>query len=136
MEAQNSFRFYLTLDAAYSESVPVITTNRSETKVSCGSDGVYIVGPVSRDVQIQISGIVKAPAPVGNETILPAQTKLEVIAGQLHIHPAISGKLYIYTAAGRLHTFREVKAGEELAISLPAGIYMIRLGEEQFKVVL
>ena len=136
VEAQSSFRFYLTLDAAYSESVPVITTNRSETKVSRGSDGVYIVGPVSRDVQIQIAGIVKNPAPVGNETILPAQTKLEVIAGQLHIHPAISGKLYIYTAAGRLHTFREVKAGEELAIPLPAGVYMIRLGEEKCKVSL
>lgn len=136
VEAQNSFRFFLTLDAAYSESVPVITTNRSETKVSRGNDGVFIVGPVSRDVQIQIAGIVKNPAPVGNETILPAQTKLEVIAGQLHIHPAISGQLYIYTAAGRLHTFREVKAGEELAILLPAGVYMIRLGEEKCKVSL
>ena len=65
----DNFRFYLTLDSAYSESQPVVTTDRGETLVPRTSDGAYLVKYVRTDVEVFIDGLFKNPPPVANEAI-------------------------------------------------------------------
>ena len=52
VEAKESFRFFLTLDEAYSQSQPVVITDRGETITPRTSDGAYIVKTVHSDVSI------------------------------------------------------------------------------------
>ena len=72
VESWSTFRFYLTLDSAYSESQPVVTTDRGETLQPRTSDGAYLVKYVRTDVEVFIDGIVQNPPPVANEAIAPA----------------------------------------------------------------
>ena len=69
VESSENFRFYLTLDADYNQSVPVVTTSRGETITPRTSDGAYIVKYVHSDLVISISGIAKNPPPVANAEI-------------------------------------------------------------------
>lgn len=68
VEAWDTFRFYLTLDKAYDQSVPVVTTDRGETITPRASDGAYLVKYIRSDVTISIIGIQKN-TDVANATI-------------------------------------------------------------------
>lgn len=136
VEAWGSFRFYLTLDKEYDKSEPVITTDRGETIQPRSSDGAYIVKYVRSDVQILIDGIIKNPDPVGNETVTANQSKVWAAEGYLHIEAATDGQAYIFTADGRLQKIQPVTAGQAIALPLPEGVYLVRIGDERFKVLL
>ena len=136
VEAWGSFRFYLTLDKEYDKSEPVITTDRGETIQPRSSDGAYIVKYVRSDVQILIDSIIKNPDPVGNETVTANQFKVWAADGYLHIEAATDGQAYIFTADGRLQKLQPVTTGQAIALPLPEGVYLVRIGDERFKVLL
>lgn len=136
VEAWSSFRFYLTLDKEYDLSEPVVTTDRGETITPRNSDGAYIIKYIRQPVEIYIDNIVKNPDPVANETIKTDQSKVWTEGGCLHIISATTGQLYIYTVEGRLQKKQPVITGETVTIPLPEGFYIIRINNEQFKVII
>lgn len=136
VEAWSSFRFYLTLDKEYDLSEPVITTDRGETITPRSSDGAYIIKYIRQPVEIYIDNIVKNPDPVANETIKTNQSKVWTEGGCLHIISATTGQLYIYTVEGKLQKKQPVITGETVTIPLPEGFYIIRINNEQFKVII
>lgn len=136
VEAWSSFRFYLTLDKEYDLSEPVVTTDRGETITPRSSDGAYIIKYIRQPVEIYIDNIVKNPDPVANETIKTVQSKVWTKEGYLHIISATTGQLYIYTVEGRLQKIHPVTTGETITIPLPEGFYIIRIGNEQLKVII
>ena len=136
VESWGSFRFHLTLNKEYDQSVPVVTTDLGETITPRSSDGAYIIKYIRSDVKISISGIVKNPDPVGNETVDTSSSKVWAANGYLHIQSATENDAYIYTTGGKLQTIRSLKTGEQQSIQLSSGIYLIRIGNDSFKVVM
>ena len=135
VEAWSSFRFYLTLDKEYDQSVPVVTTDRFETITPRSSDGAYIVKYVRNDVEISIDGIVKNPDPVANEELQTEGIRIYAGGGYLHIQTPKPEKVYIFTPDGRLKTMLPVTdSGERIA--LPKGVYFVKAGERVYKTVL
>ncbi|MFV0583432.1 MAG: InlB B-repeat-containing protein [Parabacteroides gordonii] len=135
VEAWSSFRFYLTLDKEYDQSVPVVTTDRFETITPRSSDGAYIVKYVRNDVEISIDGIVKNPDPVANEELQTEGIRIYAGGGYLHIQTPKPEKVYIFTPDGRLKTMLSVTdSGERIA--LPKGVYFVKAGERVYKTVL
>lgn len=135
VEAWSSFRFYLTLDKEYDQSVPVVTTDRFETITPRSSDGAYIVKYVRNDVEISIDGIVKNPDPVANEELQTEGIRIYAGGGYLHIQTSKPEKVYIFTPDGRLKTILPVTdSGERIA--LPKGVYFVKAGERVYKTVL
>lgn len=134
VESWSNFRFSLTLDSAYNQSVPVVTTDRGETLTPRQSDGAYILNQVRSDVEIYISGIVKNPDPVANEAIKATAAKVWITNNHLHLQSPVDADAYIYTAAGNQQAICHLTAGQQETIQLPAGIYFIRIGNERFKV--
>lgn len=134
--AWDSFRFYLRLDDEYDQSVPVVTTSLGETIVHRSSDGAYVVKYVRNDVEIFITGIAKNDSPVVNETIAAAVTKVWTANGCLYLLPATDDKAFIYTADGTLYTMRLLHTGEEQVLQLRTGVYIIRIGNRSYKVVM
>lgn len=136
IEAWSSFRFYLTLDKDYDQSIPVVTTDRGETITPRSSDGAYIVKYVRTDMEIFIDGIIKNPAPVANEKIETNHPKVWKTGNELHIQAVTDEPGYIYTPDGKLQTVCHLIAGEVVTVRLPDGIYFVRVGKERFKIVL
>lgn len=135
VESWSSFRFYLTLDSDYSQSEPVVTTDRGETLAPRTSDGAYIVTMVHSDVEISIDGIVKNPDPVANEELQTEGIRIYAGGGYLHIQTPKPEKVYIFTPDGRLKTMLPVTdSGERIA--LPKGVYFVKAGERVYKTVL
>jgi len=134
VESWSSFRFYLTLDKDYDQSEPVVTTDRGETIQPRSSDGAYIVKYVRCDVKITIDGIVKNPDPVANAEI-QSGTKAWVNNHQLFIRTDKQEKVFIYAFDGKLRkTF--LSAGGEEHVALSSGSYIVRIGQNNFKVIL
>ena len=134
VEAWGSFRFYLTLSKDYNLSTPVVTTDQGETITPRDSDGAYIIKYVRQSLEIFINDVVKNPDPVSNETIETSQSKVWAENGILHIQTTVTGKIYVYSAEGKLQTLRNLNAGENYSVQLPAGIYFVLIGNERFKV--
>ena len=131
IEAWDSFRFYLTIDAAYSQSEPIVTTDRGET-IEPRSNGAYIINFVRSDIQISIDGIVKNPDPVANETIETNDTKVWAESACLHIHTAKRESILIYSYNGTLlNSFTLL--GDQ-TVYYPQGNYIIVAGGKRFKV--
>lgn len=128
-----NFRFYLTLDADYDQSTPVVTTDRGATIEPRSSDGAYIVKDVTRDTAIRIDGIVKNSSSVANETVAPDEIKVWAAASQLHIHAAAPTGIRIYTFSGSLLKQFAPFSGDR-TIALPQGNYIVVAGDRVFKV--
>lgn len=135
IEAWSSFRFYLTVDKEYDQSVPVVTTSRGETILPRSSDDVYIIKYVRSDVDIFLNGIVKNPDPVANEVVKPEAIRVWTSEHQLHICLPQPEQVYIYTMDGRLtRTFRTTDGN--MTVQLPSGGYLVVVKDKRFKVVL
>lgn len=78
VESWSTFRFYLTIDTAYSQSQPVVTTSRGETLQPRTSDGAYLLKYVRTDVEVYIDGILLNSPPVANEPIRAAAPEPEI----------------------------------------------------------
>ena len=140
VESWDSFRFYLTIDSAYSESQPIVTTDRGETLVPRTSDGAYLVKYVRTDVEIFIDGLIKNPPPVANEAIstdaLVPQIWAEGSMLCIRMAEALpSAPVRIFTPDGRLHASFASTPGLNRR-QLPTGIYIVRIGETACKVII
>ena len=145
VEAKESFRFFLTLDEAYSQSQPVVITDRGETVTPRTSDGAYIVKTVHSNVSISIAGIVEND-PVANESIAAPSDALRIWTepGTLCIDLDITNRtstdtdtvpsVRIISADGRLlHDFRPVPGLNRR--NLAPGLYIIQAGQTVRKVI-
>ena len=138
VESWSTFRFYLTLDADYDESQPVVTTSRGETLQPRSSDGAYLVKYVRTDVEIFIDGIVKNPPPVANEPIRVAAPEPEIWSENACLCIRLpeglpSSPVRIFTPEGRLlDSFRSVPGLNRR--QLPTGIYIVQVGATVRKV--
>lgn len=115
VESWSTFCFYLTLDADYDESQPVVTTSRGETIMPRTSDGAYLVKYVRTDVEIFIDGIVKNLPPVANEPIRAAASEPEIWSEDACLCIRLpegmpTSPVRIFTPEGRLlHAFRSTR---------------------------
>ncbi|WP_293670148.1 hypothetical protein [uncultured Parabacteroides sp.] len=156
VEAGRTFRFYLTLDTAYSESQPVITTDRGETLMPRNGDGAYLVKYIHSDVEVFIDGLFPNN-PVANESITDPHTADGSALPRIWTEPSA---LYILLPDG---FFAGVDASGEAAASagipvrilspdgrlvdafkaalglnrrqLPTGVYIVWIGDTVRKVV-
>ncbi len=133
VEAWDSFGFYLTLDPAYDQSAPVVTTARGETLSPRSSDGKYIVKYVRSDVDIAIEGITANEPPVAN-AVLTAGTRLWTEQQTLCIHTDTAGQLRLFTLAGSLYRTIELAPGDT-RLAVPSGIYIARLNSQTIKIL-
>ena len=138
IESWSTFRFYLTLDTAYNQSQPVVTTSRGETLQPRSSDGAYLVKYVRTDVEIFIDGIVKNPPPVANETIRAESPEPEIWSENACLCIRLpegmpSSPVRIFTPEGRLlDSFRSVPGLNRR--QLPTNIYIVQVGATVRKV--
>lgn len=134
VESWDNFLFFLTLDKAYDQSEPVVTTDRGETITPRAKDGAYIIKYVRQPIVIKIDGIVKNPDPTANAEI---QSGIKVWQNnhQLFIHTDKVEQVAIYTFGGQLKKKFRSTGGDEL-VQLPAGSYIVCIGDQRFKVVL
>lgn len=133
VEAWSSFRFYLTLDEAYSQSSPIVTTDRGETIRPRSSDGAYIIKYVRQPIAISIDGIIKNPDPVANETIDANSPKVWTKDSYLHLQTPQPETVFIYTFNGTLLKKLTNLSGNK-TLWLPQGNYIVLIGKERFKV--
>jgi len=133
VEAWNSFRFYLTLDEAYDQSSPIVTTDRGETITPRASDGAYIIKYVRQPIVIHIDGIVRNADPVANETISTNETTVRAEGAYLHLHTSKPETVFIYTFYGALLKRYPALSGDK-TVRLPQGNYIVIAGEKRFKI--
>ena len=139
VESWSTFRFYLTIDTAYSQSQPVVTTSRGETLQPRTSDGAYLLKYVRTDVEVYIDGIEKNPPPVANEPIRTAAPEPEIWSENACLCIRLpeglpTSSVRIFTAEGRLlDSFRSTPGLNRR--QLPTGIYIVRVGETVRKII-
>ena len=139
VESWSTFRFYLTLDSAYSESQPIVTTDRGETLVPRTSDGAYLVKYVRTDVEVYIDGIEKNN-PVANEPIRTAAPEPEIWSEDACLcirlpEGLLTSPVRIFTAEGRLLDSFGSTPGLNRR-QLPTGIYIVQVGATVRKVAI
>lgn len=128
VESSDNFRFYLTLDADYNQSVPVVTTDRGETITPRTSDGAYIVKYVRSDLVISIGGIVKNPPPVANAEI-QSGTRIFTRDGSLFITTDRPARAQVFALTGQLIRSLDLPAGTTHVDALATGVYIVRLDD-------
>ena len=132
VESWSTFRFYLTLDADYDESQPVVTTSRGETLQPRTSDGAYLLKNVCTDVEVYIDGIEKNPPPVANEPIRAAAPEPEIWSEDACLCIRLpegmpTSPVRIFTPEGRLLDSFGSTPGLNRR-QLPTGIYIVQVG--------
>ena len=138
VESWSTFRFYLTIDTAYSQSQPVVTTSRGETLQPRTSDGAYLLKYVRTDVEVYIDGILLNPPPVANEPIRAAAPEPEIWSEDACLCIRLpeglpTSPVRIFTAEGRLlDSFRSTPGLNRR--QLPTGIYIVQVGKTARKV--
>lgn len=133
VEAWDSFGFYLTLEPAYNQSTPVVTTDRGETLSPRSSDGKYIVKYVRSDIDIAIEGITANEPPVAN-AVLTAGTRLWTEQQTFCIHTDTAGQLRLFTLADSLYRTIELAPGDT-RLPVPSGLYIARLNSQAIKIL-
>lgn len=127
VEEGYSFTFTITLDESYSESVPIVTTDRGET-ITPDISGRYEIGNVTEDIVVSISGIVKN-LPTGIEAV-ETDTKIWAANGTLFIRTSSPQQVQVVNLTGSTVLYRKIPAGDTRLEDLPAGVYIIRLSEK------
>lgn len=133
VEEGTNFTFSITLDADYDQSVPVVTTSRSETIEPRASDGRYVVRDIREDVVITVTGIRRNDDPTANAAVTPDAVRLWTASGQLHISTPVAADLRIYAFDGSLLRSLRLPAGET-AMEAPGGPCIVVVGDRRFKV--
>lgn len=129
----DNFRFYLTLDKEYDQSVPVVTTDRGETLIPRTSDGAYIIEYVRSAVSITISGIHKNTS-VANG-LIQDEIKIWVEASSVCIETIRPEEVRIVSASG--HTVAAFKSRPGInRQSLLPGLYIIQAGRTISKMII
>ena len=132
VEAWDSFRFYLTLDADYDQSAPVVTTDRGETIEPRSSDGAYIIRYVRTPVEISIAGIQKN-ADVANATILSG-TRVWTEPSAVCLETDRTEEVRIVSLAGTTVAAFTAQPGTTRQTLAP-GAYVVKMGRAVYKVI-
>ena len=132
VEAWDSFRFYLTLDADYDQSTPVVTTDRGETIEPRSSDGAYVIRYVRTPVEISIAGIQKN-ADVANATILSG-TRVWTEPSAVCLETDRTEEVRIVSLAGTTVAAFTAQPGTTRQALAP-GAYVVKMGRAVYKVI-
>ncbi len=128
----DDFSFTIKLDKDYDQSKPVVkvgtTTYEPDTK------GVYTIKNITKDITIEVSGIVKNTS-TGIEETTEDAVRVWSEGSTLYIHTPQAADVYVVSGAGAL--MRELKAvpGDQ-NMQLPAGFYIVRVGTYTAKVII
>lgn len=133
VESWSSFRFYLSLDPDYDQSVPVVTTSRGETIEPRTSDGAYLLKYVRSDVEVRIDGIVRNTPPVANTTIDAQPVTVRRIGSLLHIVSPCAADIRIYSFSGSLLAAKRLDAPGEITMPAPREASIVLVGNRRFK---
>ena len=128
IEDGERFRFTLTLDEEYNESKPVVTIG--DKTLEPDADMNYVTDRVTADMVIKITGIVKNTA-TANEKITTG-SKVYVTGGVLYIQPEAPVKVSVFNMQGRL--MKSAMISGDTQMQLPQGIYVVRLGDQSYKI--
>ena len=130
-EGEN-FSFTITLDKNYNQSKPVVKVGT--TTYEPDAKGVYTIKNITKDITIEVSGIVKNTSTGVEETAQDA-ARVWSEGSTLYIHTPKAEQVYVVSGAGAL--MRELKAvpGDQ-NIQLPAGFYIVRVGTYTAKVII
>ena len=133
VENWSSFRFYLTPDKDYDQSVPVVTTSRGETIEPRSSDGAYIIKYVRTPVVISIAGIEKN-TDVANSATLEAGLKVWTEPSALCLETDRTEEIRIITITGATVALFNIQPGLTRR-QLPPGVYIVKTGRSACKVL-
>lgn len=129
VESWDNFRFYLTLDAGYSDSKPIVTTSRGETIQPRVSDGAYLVKYVRDDIVISISGILPNN-PTHNATIDNA-TDIRAEGNTLLITVPQATEAMLTDLSGRLIRTLSLTSGQTRIEGLRPALYIVKLPKHE-----
>lgn len=132
VEAWSSFRFFLTLNEEYDQSVPVVTTDRGETIEPRRSDGAYILNYVRTPVTISIAGVQKN-TDVANESIT-AGVKVWTDASALYIETDRVEEVRVISISGATTAVFKSPAGLN-RVEVVQGVYVVKVGSAVYKVM-
>lgn len=127
VEEGYSFTFAITLDENYSESIPIVTTDRGETIIP-DTNGRYKINNVAEDIVVSISGIVKN-LPTSIKSI-ETDTKIWTADGTIFIHTSSPQQVQVVNLAGSTLFYRNIPVGDTRLNGLAAGVYIVRLSRE------
>ena len=130
-EGEN-FSFTITLDKNYNQSKPVVKVGT--TTYEPDAKGVYTIKNITKDITIEVTGIVKNTTTGVEETTEDA-VRVWSEGSNLYIHTPQAADVYVVSGAGAL--VRELKAvpGDQ-NMQLPAGFYIVRVGTYTAKVII
>ena len=134
VESWSSFRFYLTLDTAYNQSVPVVSTSRGDVITPRQSDGAYLVKYIRNDMEIYIDGVEKNPSPVDN-AVLHEGIHIRTSKGMLQIESDSRASAMVFDMNGRMVSRFEVLPGTTNQ-RLKEGIYLVKIGTISSKIII
>lgn len=129
VESWDNFKFYLTLDPAYSDSKPIVTTSRGETIQPRVSDGAYLVKYVRDDIVISISGILPNN-PTHNATIDNA-TDIRAEGSTLLITVPQATEAMLTDLSGRLIRTLSLTSGQTRIEGLGPALYIVKLPKHE-----
>jgi hypothetical protein len=140
IESGNDFSFYLVPTPGQDVSTkPKVTTNRrlipdndNSIIVEEMEDGAYYRVTI-REVREPFQIYINEDDPDANAEI--DATKVWGDKGLLHIYAATPGSAQIYSADGRLQATRTLEAREAVSTPLAAGVYVVTLDGETYKVI-
>lgn len=127
----DDFSFTITLDKDYDQSKPIVKVG--DTVYEADADGNYVIKAIDSDITINVTGIVKNTA-TGNEETTVDSIRVWSEGNTLYIHTASAKKAYIVTGTGMLQ--RQFNASGDMNMQLPAGFYIVRIGNVSQKVII
>ncbi|MFV0583793.1 MAG: GLUG motif-containing protein [Parabacteroides gordonii] len=133
VENWSSFRFYLTPDKDYDQSVPVVTTSRGETIEPRNSDGAYIIKYVRTPVVVSITGIEKN-TDVANSATLEAGLKLWTERSALCLETDRTEEIRIIAITGATVAVFDIQPGLTRR-ELSPGVYIVKTARSVCKVL-
>ncbi len=132
VEEGDNFSFSIKLDKDYDQSKSVVKVGT--TTYEPDAKGVYTIKNISKDITIEVSGIVKNAATGVEET---AQDAVRVWGegSTLYIHTPEAAEVYVISGAGALQRQLKAVPGDQ-NLQLPAGFYIVRVGTYTVKVII
>lgn len=131
----DDFSFTITLEKNYDQSTFKVYANNSLINPIQVKDGTYTyrLSSVQKDYDITVEGVEKNDD-VANEDI---DGKIKVYANNktLFVRTNEVALLTIYTLNGQIHTSETIPAGTT-KVQLPSGVYIVKVNDEIFKVII
>ena len=131
IEEGERFRFSLVLEEEYDQSKPVVTVGDKTLEPDANMN--YVTEPVTADMVVKIDGIVKNTE-TANEEINASVQKVYVADGILYIQPEATAQVNVFNMQGQL--VKSAQVSSEAQIQLPQGLYIVRLNDQSYKVLI